>query len=720
MPGAGLGADRGRYIRGRVARWWKGRHRLGVRLVVSHVALALAPAVGVALLVLGAGRLLHDQAVLEGRRAVAQRVGTEVREYLWHTASGLRAVGLAVGLETDPWHQQSLLSRAAVELRVAHALLVVDSSGVIQATSVLDVTSPLYRGRRLPDGYAPAGYRGLLAAGRDSTVVQAFLGADRPAIGVAVPLRGSQGARAVLVARVDAYALWQQMDRVEVGPGSRVVLLDDQGRYLAHPAREPVYRQRLHPQAARLTGSARGAFRWRDGQGVEWLSAPARVHGLGWTVVVEQPAREAFHLLARTRQWVLLVVCLALLGAGLAGGLLARGITRPLGALMAGVRGLRNGNPAAFPAGRRDDEVGELAVAFQDLAGALAARQGELQEELRFEHCLLESLPVGVAVVEHRTHVVRANGTWHTLLEQGVGDRDLTSTPKGAALARWLQSAPETADVDRFLVDDGRGGVRSWNVRTLWMPGAYAGKALVVVVDRTDKERLERRAILVERSAALGRMAAGVAHEIKNPLAIMQSVCDFLGGLGPHEEAQRREALEALRAAIRRADARTMELLDFARPARPRQDRADLASLTDQLVRLMSHRLEQARVTVHTELGPVPPVRVDPDVLKGVLVNLVSNAVEAMPDGGELHLTAQAAGGEVVLRIQDTGTGIVPEDRERIFEHFFSTKASGYGLGLAMARREVGDAGGRIEVDSQPGFGSVFSLHLPAVRQEDE
>lgn len=229
--------------------------------------------------------------------------------------------------------------------------------------------------------------------------------------------------------------------------------------------------------------------------------------------------------------------------------------------------------------------------------------------------------------------------------------------------------------------------------------------------------RRERKQTRVEHLAEMGLLAGGLAHEIRNTLNAMHSQIGLLRKyLRQGANAEAVERTGQMERAVAELEQLVSDFLAFARPAKDRLDDVDLATLIRGVLDFTALGLEQAGVTVITELdSALPSVHADADKLKRVLLNLIINARQAMPEGGTLTVRAQAAGrGAVVIEVSDTGCGIPEGDRPRIFQTFFSTKPDGTGLGLAVVKRTIDDCGGRITFDSEVGRGTTFRIVLPA------
>jgi two-component system NtrC family sensor kinase len=214
-----------------------------------------------------------------------------------------------------------------------------------------------------------------------------------------------------------------------------------------------------------------------------------------------------------------------------------------------------------------------------------------------------------------------------------------------------------------------------------------------------------------ERLAAIGRIAAQITHEIRNPLSSISLNAEELGERAPDA----RELCDAIVREVDRLTGITEEYLRFARLPKPQLQRADVNDTLRDLLDFVRPELEAGGVRVTASLSPgLPRVLADVAQLRQLLLNLLRNAREAMPSGGSLHVATRVDEGLVSLEIHDTGQGISPERMERIFDPFFTTKARGTGLGLAMAQEIAQEHGGQLLCESVAGEGTVFTLRLPA------
>ncbi|MBK8694315.1 MAG: PAS domain S-box protein [Deltaproteobacteria bacterium] len=378
---------------------------------------------------------------------------------------------------------------------------------------------------------------------------------------------------------------------------------------------------------------------------------------------------------------------------------------------------------------RLDD--GRYLAFVRDITARRAAEQGVQRAEASFR-ALLDVLPA-LVVVHRQGVIVYANATAAKACAYGspaemVGSRviDLVYPDDRAGVAARIRRMVETGaaeglERERFMRRDGT----HFEAEVVAFPLVFDGKPslLAVATDATESAKLRAQLIHSDRLASIGLLAAGVAHEINNPLAYvlpnLERLAEGLASPSPDLAALQDNVRGALDG-VRRVQKIVRDLGSFAREARDDTTATDVAAAVESALLLAESELRfRARVT--RDLAARSRVRANEGRLVQVLLNLVVNAAHAIPEGDaaahEVKVTTRDAPGEVRITVSDTGEGIAREHLPRLFDPFFTTKApgAGSGLGLSVCQSIVSSFGGRIEVDSTRGVGSAFTVVLPAV-----
>jgi signal transduction histidine kinase/putative methionine-R-sulfoxide reductase with GAF domain len=418
---------------------------------------------------------------------------------------------------------------------------------------------------------------------------------------------------------------------------------------------------------------------------------------------------------------------------------------RAIGAILALRRDVHTFTPGEEELLQALADQAAIALDHARLYGELEARVQErtrqLDEEKRFVEVVLETLPLGVFVLDGSLTVVRANPAGTDVLRDGARGRGpfraLFPGDKAGAVESLVRDAMRDSGVrtmEEEMVVTGSPRVLRLTVAALAAPGEAPAHTVVLVEDVTRAKRLERQMLLAERLTTAGRLAAGVAHELNNPLATIAGCAESLLERTRDLKLDATEELGDLRAYLAtieeeayRCKEITGTLLQFVREPGSRREPTDLNALVVRGVELLAHQSRFATSTVVTELDPdMPEVNANEGQLRQVILGLAANGLEAMDGRGRLTIRTRLAGDdvsiertavkEVIIEFADEGPGIAADVLPRIFDPFFTTKppGQGTGLGLAIAQGIVADHGGRIEVGSKPGESAVFRVVLPA------
>ncbi len=547
-------------------------------------------------------------------------------------------------------------------------------------------------------------------------------------------------------------ALEQNVARVADEPDVvYAIVLDADGRVAAHSASSDrvgqVLKSPVDVEAARtLTALMQETSVSR--QSVLDFAVPVLVSGQKWgTVRVGVSKKRMEAELFRTRSELAGLTLLMLLVGSAAAALIARRISRPVQQLAEGAVAVARGELNQRIEPGTLDEIGRLAAAFNHMASEVAQQRAALEAanaELRrgFEELtdlktytdnILASLTTGIVTVDLEGRVVTLNPAAELMTEFFAGE------VRGRYCTEVFAHTPDLAELlmetlaSRVPVPGVTLSLRRRNGRVVPVELSAAplrggeGKELGVIGvirDLTRVRQLEDRLRRSDRLAAVGELAAGLAHEIKNPLTALLTFSRHLSRRFEDPEF-RQKFLSVVPRELERINGIVERLLELARPAPLTFKPLRLPALLERVLELYGDRLDAQSVRVTREWRrDVPAVWADQEALYRVFVNLVANALDAMPRGGSLTLRAgwsdselspgpRASGRRVAVEVEDTGAGIEAANLDRVFNPFFSTKEGGTGLGLALTQKIVEDHGGSIDVRSTPGAGTVFRIVLP-------
>jgi PAS domain S-box-containing protein len=364
------------------------------------------------------------------------------------------------------------------------------------------------------------------------------------------------------------------------------------------------------------------------------------------------------------------------------------------------------------------EEALQVSKSIRQISQSLQLSRQELAEANRqlallkeFSENIIESLPLGVATLDESLRVKY----WNTGMEM------ITGVEKADAMNSLAEQQLTCLEPRLFtpLVQEGEITCRrnfepqiilKGNLSKL--TGAHKGYVLVLE-DITEKKKIEEELFRATKHASVGRLAAGVAHEIGNPLASISSLVQEL----QTEELKPfvRESLTTIDGQVHRIARIVRNLGDFAR-LYPRQKMpTSLRDILENTLSLVRYDHQFKKIEIRTDVHDTPPLKIDPDQIQQVFLNLILNARDAMPDGGSLDITIGQADGTVRMVFADTGSGIEAEVKDKVFDPFFSTKgpAKGTGLGLSICYSIIKDHGGTIEIDSAKGKGTKFIITIP-------
>jgi two-component system NtrC family sensor kinase len=380
--------------------------------------------------------------------------------------------------------------------------------------------------------------------------------------------------------------------------------------------------------------------------------------------------------------------------------------------------------------------------ASASLAREVEHRTAEAEAQRRFTQAIIDSLPLSLYAVDRNFRVVAWNRN-RELGELGIPRGsvlgrnvfEVLTRQKREVLQREFHRVFETGDIERIEQENitPAGETKYWLISKIPMwaeSGEQVSHVITVGEEITARVEANRAVARAEKLSAIGRLAAGVVHEINNPLATISACAEALesrvaeGAFNGSDSLQDLiEYLGLIRSEAFRCKSITNGLLDFSR-TRP-TDRAliNLREVISSAARLLSHQRREDRVKFQIDVpSTLPPVSGDAGQLQQAVIALGTNALDAMPEGGTLAISARNIGAQILVEISDTGVGIPQENIAKIFEPFFTTKevGRGTGLGLAVCYGILTEHGGSLDVQSTVGAGTTFTITLPAVNENGE
>jgi signal transduction histidine kinase len=434
----------------------------------------------------------------------------------------------------------------------------------------------------------------------------------------------------------------------------------------------------------------------------------------------------------------LLIACAALGVSILVATLLAQWLLRPIHVIRSGLTRLGLGEFGVQLNLDQQDEFGELGTSFNAVSEQLSADRSQMVGQMANLESAVEHLEDAVAIVNARGELLFANPAMRALLPDASAGIALTGVLSNDHPLRRLfeQTLVDRQSRGPLSAPFGESGERLVMTHAINDPKGDLVGIMLIARNMEYLSQVQSTVRYSRKLAALGRLSAGVAHEVKNPLNAMMIHLELLrqqfrparpaasSGRAASavaiaeapavDSGQALQHVDVIANEIRRLDEVVQEFLKFSRPEDLKLQPVSLEALFDEVVPIVQPEADRARVALVVERQDVPDVQGDPTMLRQAFLNLALNACQAMPGGGTLRIRCETARGRrVSIAFTDTGVGIKPEHLQRIFDLYFTTKEKGSGIGLSMVYRTVQMHDGDIEVQSTPGAGTTFRVLLP-------
>jgi two-component system, NtrC family, sensor histidine kinase HydH len=380
-----------------------------------------------------------------------------------------------------------------------------------------------------------------------------------------------------------------------------------------------------------------------------------------------------------------------------------------------------------FERARREDRVhalfmgavlfllGSAGLYFLFLYQSIRVGRSTLANMRLYTKNVIESIPAGLITLNGQGNIVSCNSRAEILLSRCFREM------KGLSLEELFSPLPlglleeQKLLLDKNVLCHGSNGENipvKLSTSPLMDHDGQSNGLVVVFRDMREIRKIEQQLELSRRLASLGKMAAGVAHEIRNPLGTLRGFAQYFGNEAGDGTDGKKYA-EIMVSEVDRLNQTISSLLQFARAREPQRLQVNAAELFDKLESLVAADFVAGNISYCQEYNPALSLFADPDLLLQVLLNLLKNSISVTDAGGEVHLTAYQHDGGVQIEVSDSGHGMTEEELERLFDPFFSTRKDGTGLGLAVSHQIVEQHHGRIEVESKCGQGTTMRLFFP-------
>ena len=365
--------------------------------------------------------------------------------------------------------------------------------------------------------------------------------------------------------------------------------------------------------------------------------------------------------------------------------------------------------------------VGFAGIVLIFLVQSNRATKASLTRIKAFSDNVVDNMPIGLVALDDHHKIAACNHIAESVLQLSVPDV-IGKTAEQMLPVRLWEVVERFAEQDHIIEEEIDCTIANGSVVPLEigasilqdMNGVFLGYILLFK-DLTEVQSLRREIARSQRLASVGRLAAGVAHEIRNPLSSIKGFATYFKERYP-DAPQDQKTADIMIAEVDRLNRVVGQLLEFARPVPVSPKLTPLKELVDDSVRLIERKAKEKQITVKTlNFAKMDQAMLDPDRINQVLLNVYLNAIESMDPGGELGVELSAAKEDhhIEIMVSDTGCGIPGEHLSRIFDPYFTTKSTGTGLGLAIAHNIIEALGGKINISSRPGKGTTFCITIP-------
>lgn len=438
----------------------------------------------------------------------------------------------------------------------------------------------------------------------------------------------------------------------------------------------------------------------------------------GWVIIMQAELEQFMSALLEVQKYTLLVAIIAAIIAVELTIIIAHNISKPIKKLAEICNSISTEGFRGKLEYKRNDEIGILVSAFNEMIVKLENNTRELIRMKDFNEDILRSTTTGIITIDNRGELISMNRAAERVLgirgknKNGVIYHELIELLKNTL----KEDNPVKNIVRTFSDESGKSRFIEINTSLLKNEEGNIKGALCSFNDITERKEFESKIDKIDRLASLGELAAGLAHEIRNPLAGIKTSTQVLANRAEQNDANVL-LFDKIISEIDRMNKLITDLLNFAKPPASRLEKRDITKIIRESAKFLEEHFRKCKVNI-TFNFPLKEyfVLVDGYQMKQIFLNLFMNAIKAMPEGGRISVYIAAKGDFIEIYVRDTGKGISQENLPRIFDPFFTTDPKGTGLGLSVVQKLVIQNGGEIDVKSELNKGTTFCIKLPVIR----
>lgn len=700
--------------------WWM---RIKVRVLVFGVLMSALPLLFLGFASFNAARSYLQESIQEQNYERSLVLAGEIRDFIRNNVDSLMHVTLTNASDLvgeDTIAREVILGTMLREVPYFESLEVANAQfQVLDRVSRREVDFPLKHEERLKNVER--------LTNDDFSMSGVFFSEEgRPQVFLTVGIKDPQTRMNIgyLQAKTDLKVLVTKFTNIQIGQAGYVYLTDEKGDLIGHSDFSRVIVRENVRETPGVQGFLAGkrpthqGYEYDNLDGIPVIGMYASVGDPPWGVFIEQPVKEAYQPVTQFSIWIIGIMLLIILGVTLISIYFGLRLTRPIENFESGVRQIIASEDleAVIPQ-ESADEIGRLVKAFNQLIRKLADKTANLRTEQELLQTVVNGIGAGMALVDEEKRLI----WWNPIFERWFGTTELKHLSCEAVLQG--EGFDCSFGVNGKVLAHEVHGERRYIRQTYYelSPGNSENAAyLLLLEDVTQQVEMEARVIETEKMATVGLLASGVAHEINNPLAIVSAHSeDLLDRLQENDDPPQNEEIQGiLRIIFKQMDRCkqiTNRLLNFARPGKEGQNLINVSSAIQQTLALLTYRAKQKRIILIDETEPELWVSGNENEWQQVVLNILTNALDATDEGGRIRARAYRTNSEVRVEVVDQGQGISAEHLSKVFDPFFTTKppGQGTGLGLFVSYGIVQKMQGQLLIESAEGKGTTVMILLP-------